>query len=73
MGNSPHPKRINPDTWNDEYAFLNRPGEERIQLDLFYDYRTNSAAFPSWHAYLRKYQPPTLVVWGKYDTSLQGI
>jgi pimeloyl-ACP methyl ester carboxylesterase len=69
VGNSPHLERYNPDAWNDEYAFLSRPGEEQIQLDLFYDYRTNQAAFPAWNAWLREHQPPTLVIWGKYDTS----
>jgi pimeloyl-ACP methyl ester carboxylesterase len=67
FGSSPHPERINPDTWQDEYAFLSQPGEERIQLDLIYDYRTNVAAYSSWDAYLSKYRPPTLVLWGRYD------
>lgn len=69
VGTSPHPERYNPDAWNDEYAFLSRPGEEDIQLDLFYDYRTNQAAFPSWVEWLKQHQPPTLVLWGRYDTS----
>ena len=69
VGTSPHPERYNPDTWDDEYAFLSRPGEEQIQLDLFYDYRTNQAAFPAWQDWLKWHQPPTLVLWGRYDTS----
>ena len=69
VGTSPHPERYNPDTWNDEYAFLSRPGEEQIQLDLFYDYRTNQSAFPAWQEWLTQHQPPTLVLWGRYDTS----
>jgi len=69
VGSSPHVDRYNPDAWNDEYAFLSRPGEEHIQLNLFYDYRTNQAAFPAWNAWLRQHQPPTLVLWGKYDPS----
>ncbi len=59
--------RIDPDTWMDEYAFLTRPGMDRIQLDLMYDYRTNVAAYPLWQAYLRQHHPPLLVIWGKYD------
>jgi pimeloyl-ACP methyl ester carboxylesterase len=35
---------------------------------LFYDYRTNIDSYPLWQAYLRKHQPPTLVLSGKYDT-----
>ena len=69
VGNSPHPERYDPDSWNDEYAFLSRPGEEQIQLDLFYDYRNNQAAFPEWQQWLKQHQPPTLVLWGRYDTS----
>lgn len=69
LSDSPHPERMDPDTWQDEYAFLSRPGEDRIQLDLIYDYHSNVAAYPSWDAYLLKYHPPTLVVWGRYDPS----
>ena len=69
VGNSPHPERYNPDAWNDEYAFLNRPGEVQKMLDLFYDYRNNQAAFPAWNTWLRQHQPPTLVLWGKFDPS----
>jgi pimeloyl-ACP methyl ester carboxylesterase len=69
IGTNPHPEWINPDTWTDEYAFLTRPGETAIQLDLFYDYQTNVAAYPHWQQWLRDHQPPLLVVWGKYDPS----
>lgn len=69
VGTSPHPERYDPDLWTDELAFLTRPGQERIQLDLFYDYRTNVASYPRWQAYLRRHRPPTLVVWGRYDPS----
>lgn len=69
LGTSPHPERVDPDTWTDEWAFLSRPGQDQIQLDLFYDYRTNVAAYPAWQAYLRERRPPTLVIWGRYDSS----
>jgi pimeloyl-ACP methyl ester carboxylesterase len=69
IANSPHPERYNPDTWTDEYAFLSRPGERDIQADLLYDYRTNVASYPAWQAWLREHQPPTLVMWGRYDPS----
>jgi pimeloyl-ACP methyl ester carboxylesterase len=69
VGASPHPDRIDPDTWESEYALLTRPGMVDIHLDLFHDYRTNVASYPKWQAYLREHQPPTLVVWGKHDLS----
>jgi pimeloyl-ACP methyl ester carboxylesterase len=59
---------ISPDNWNMDLHFLStRPGAERIQLDLFYDYRTNVTGYAAWHEFLRAKQPPTLVVWGKDD------
>jgi pimeloyl-ACP methyl ester carboxylesterase len=71
VGSSPHPERYNPDLWTDEFAFLSRPGQPQIQSDLFYDYRTNVASYPSWQAWLRERQPPLLVVWGRYDPSFE--
>lgn len=71
IGSNPHPDTINPDLWTDEFAFLNRPGEADIQVDLFYSYQTNVASYPAWQAWLREHQPPTLVVWGRYDPSFQ--
>ena len=67
LSTSPHPQTLDPDTWQDEYAFLSRPGEARIQMDLIYDYRSNVAAYPDWDTYLQRYQPPMLVIWGRYD------
>ena len=69
IGSSPHPDRYDPDTWTDEYAFLTCPGLADIQTTLFLDYRTNVASYPLWQNWLREVQPPTLVVWGKYDPS----
>ncbi|OBF27477.1 alpha/beta hydrolase [Mycobacterium sp. ACS1612] len=71
VGNSPHPDRYDPDLWTDELAFLRRPGQQDIQTDLFYDYRTNVASYPDWQRWLRKTQPPLLVLWGRYDPSFQ--
>ncbi|MFJ3484292.1 alpha/beta fold hydrolase [Pseudomonas sp. NPDC090202] len=71
VGASPNAEAFNPDLWTDEFAFLNQPGQADIQSDLFYDYRTNVASYPKWQAWMREYQPPTLVVWGKYDPSFQ--
>jgi pimeloyl-ACP methyl ester carboxylesterase len=69
IGTSPHPERYDPDLWGDEFAFLSRTGQARIQTELFYDYRTNVASYPRWQACLRDRRPPTLVLWGKYDPS----
>ena len=58
---------ISPDNWNLDQSFLERPGNKEIQLQLFHDYRSNPPLYPQWQEYFRKYQPPTLVVWGKND------
>jgi pimeloyl-ACP methyl ester carboxylesterase len=58
---------VSPDAWTMDQAFLDRPGNQEIQLDLFYDYRTNLPLYPAWQAYFREHRPPTLVVWGKND------
>ncbi|TDQ39810.1 alpha/beta fold hydrolase [Aureibacillus halotolerans] len=62
-----HPERISPDAWNMDQFVLDRPGNDDIQLALYYDYRNNLQLYPSWHEFFRTYQPPTLVAWGKND------
>lgn len=59
--------RISPDGWSMDQAYLDREGNAEIQLDLFYDYRTNVPLYPEFQAFFRRYQPPTLIVWGKND------
>ena len=58
---------ISPDNWNLDLMHLTRKENNEIQLAMFYDYRTNVPLYPSWQKYFRKYQPPTLIVWGKND------
>ena len=61
------PEVISPDNWNIDQLFLDRPGNQEIQLALFYSYGSNPPLYPQWQAYLREYQPPTLITWGKND------
>jgi pimeloyl-ACP methyl ester carboxylesterase len=58
---------ISPDNWIFDQSLLDRPGNKEIQLQLFYDYRSNPPLYPQWQDYFRKYQPPTLVVWVRND------
>jgi pimeloyl-ACP methyl ester carboxylesterase len=58
---------ISPDNWNIDQPLLDRPGNDDIQLALFYSYGTNPPLYPQWQEYFRKYQPPTLIVWGQND------
>lgn len=62
------PSRVDPSTWLHDHALLERPGNVEIQLDLFYDYRTNVELYPKFQQFFRDYQPPTLIVWGANDT-----
>ena len=68
-GGDPNAERHNPDLWIDEYYFLNQPGQGDIQVELFYDYRTNVDNYPKWQAWMQKNQPQLLVIWGKYESS----
>jgi pimeloyl-ACP methyl ester carboxylesterase len=61
------PSRVDPSTWLHDLALIDRPGNVEIQLDLFYDYRTNVDLYPRFHQFFRDYQPPTLIVWGRND------
>ena len=60
-------KNISPDGWNMDQYFLDRTGNDKIQLALFYSYGTNPPLYPKWQEYFRKFQPPTLIIWGKND------
>ena len=69
VGDDPNVELYDPDLWTDEYAFLTSPGQAEIQINLFYDYRTNVDAYPKWQAWMQKTQPRLLVIWGKHDLS----
>jgi pimeloyl-ACP methyl ester carboxylesterase len=59
--------RVDPSAWVQDQALLDRPGNVEIQLDLFYDYRTNLELYPQFQKFFRERQPPALIVWGKND------
>jgi len=69
LGSDPNIERYDPDLWTDEFRFLSSPGQADIQTELFYDYRNNVAAYPSWQKWMKERQPRLLVIWGKYDLS----
>jgi pimeloyl-ACP methyl ester carboxylesterase len=58
---------LDPTTWLVDQIGLDRAGNREIQMDLFYDYRTNVPLYLQFQAFFRKYQPLTLIVWGKND------
>ena len=38
-----------------------------LQMDLFYDYRTNVDLYPKWQKFLQDHQPKSLIFWGQND------
>jgi len=59
--------RISPDSYTFDQYFLDRAGNDAIQIELFNDYASNLELYPRWHEYFRRHQPPMLIVWGKGD------
>jgi pimeloyl-ACP methyl ester carboxylesterase len=63
----PDPTSVSPDGQNLDNYYLARPGAHEVQLDLFGDYKSNVALYPSFQSYFRTHNPPFLAVWGKND------
>ncbi|GAA2796509.1 alpha/beta hydrolase [Saccharopolyspora taberi] len=59
--------RISPDTWVLDQAYLDRPGNKEIQLQLFWDYQFNVESYPAFQEYFRTHRPPALIAWGEHD------
>lgn len=59
--------RISPDSYTMDQMFLDRKGNDAIQLNLLHDYQSNLKRYDEWHEFFRKRQPKTLIVWGKND------
>ena len=64
---APDPTLVSPDAWEHAQWGMDRPGDKEIQFALHANYGSNVEHYDEWHAYLRKFQPPTLIVWGKGD------
>ena len=63
----PDPTAVSPDGYSLDNFYLARPGADEVQLDLFGDYKSNVALYPTFQKYLRTHKPPLLAVWGKND------
>jgi pimeloyl-ACP methyl ester carboxylesterase len=62
------PELISPDNWHsDFFTTIQKPNGRQIQLDLFYDYRTNVTLYPKWQSFLKQNQPKTIIFWGQDD------
>jgi pimeloyl-ACP methyl ester carboxylesterase len=58
---------VSPDGYSLDNFYLSRPGADEVQLDLFGDYKSNVALYPTFQKYFRTHKPPLLAVWGKND------
>jgi pimeloyl-ACP methyl ester carboxylesterase len=58
---------VSPDGQNLDNFYLARPGADEVQLDLFGDYQSNIALYPTFQKYFRTYKPALLAVWGRND------
>src|SRR4029077_14109966 len=63
----PDPTAVSPDGCSLDNFYLTRPGADEFQLDLFGDYKSNVALYPTFQQYFRTHKPPLLAVWGKND------
>ncbi|HEY6374611.1 MAG TPA: alpha/beta hydrolase [Edaphobacter sp.] len=61
------PLKVAPESYTLDAALLARPGMDEIQLDIFLNYATNVALYPTFQKYFRDFKPPLLAIWGKND------
>jgi pimeloyl-ACP methyl ester carboxylesterase len=58
---------IAPESYSLDQFFLDRDENVELQLDLFKDYASNVALYPTFQQYFRDKQPPFLAAWGNKD------
>ena len=54
----PDATRVSPDGYSLDNFYLSRPGADEVQLDLFGDYKSNVALYPTFQTYFRTHKPP---------------
>jgi pimeloyl-ACP methyl ester carboxylesterase len=60
-------QNISPESWIIDWERMSRPRNLNMQYKLNCTYNTNFEMFPAFQEYFRTFQPPALIVWGKYD------
>ena len=61
------PDSIAPESYILDWALLQRPGNQEIQLDFVFNYSSNIALYPVFQKYFREDNPPLLAIWGRND------
>ena len=59
--------RIESRLWEEDWRIMSLPGRLDTQRALVLDYRTHFARFGEIAEYLRRWQPPALMLWGRHD------
>lgn len=61
-------EKIAPETYTFDFQHIVQiPRNMDVQLDLFYDYRTNPPLYAEWQKWFRESKVPVLAVWGEGD------
>jgi len=63
----PDTSKVSPDGYSLDNFYLARGGADEVQLDLFGDYKSNVALYPTFQRYFRTHKPRLLAIWGKND------
>ena len=63
----PDATAVSPDGYSLDNFYLTRAGADEIQLDLFGDYKSNVALYPTFQNYFRTQKPRFIAAWGKND------
>ena len=58
-------ERISPDLWNLAWPLMR--DHRDIMIGFLLEIHSSVQQFPAYQAYLRRHQPPTLIVWGPQD------
>lgn len=59
--------RISPECWEEDWRVMNLPGRMDTQRALVADYGRYAARFDELADYLARWQPPSLMLWGRHD------
>jgi pimeloyl-ACP methyl ester carboxylesterase len=59
--------RMSPEIWEEDWRVMNRPGRMDTQRALIRDYGKYVERFDAIAEYLKRWQPPALLVWGRHD------
>lgn len=59
--------RISPEGWEEDWRVMNLPGRMETQRALVADYAHYVSRFDAVAAYLARWQPPALMLWGRHD------